>query len=69
MLILSRRCGESIVIGQGITVTVMQVRGKAVSLGIDAPKEIGVRRSELCERSREFESPSLTALQVTLGLR
>ena len=69
MLILSRRCGESIVIGNGITVTVMHMRGKAVSLGVDAPKEIRVRRSELSERSREFESPSLTAMQATLGLQ
>ena len=69
MLILSRRCGESIVIGRGITVTVMQVRGKAVSLGIDAPKQIRVRRGELSDRSREFESPGLGALQVMLGLR
>jgi carbon storage regulator len=69
MLILSRGCGESIVIGDGITVTVMHMRGKAVSLGVDAPKEIRIRRSELCERSQEFESPTLTELQVTLGLR
>jgi carbon storage regulator len=69
MLILSRRSGESIVIGKGITVTVMHVRGKAVSLGIEAPKEIGVRRGELCDLSRQIESPSLRALQATLGLR
>lgn len=69
MLVLSRRSGESIVIGKGITVTVMHVRGKAVSLGIDAPKAIEVRRSELCERSRAFESPSLRAVQVTLGVQ
>lgn len=69
MLILARRTGESIVIGSGITVTVMQVRGKAVSLGINAPREIGVRRGELCERKQPFESPSLRALQVALGLR
>ncbi|MEX2112988.1 MAG: carbon storage regulator CsrA [Pirellulales bacterium] len=69
MLVLSRRIGESIVIGSGITVTVMQVRGKSVSLGINAPKEIGVRRSELCGRSQEVESPSLRVLQTTLGLR
>ena len=69
MLILSRRSGESIVIGKGITVTVMHVRGKAVSLGIEAPKEIGVRRSELCERSRSFESPAPRTLQATLGLQ
>ena len=69
MLILSRRQGESIVIGNGITVTVMRVRGKTVNLGIDAPKEIGVRRSELCERTGEFDLPSLRVVQATLGVR
>jgi carbon storage regulator len=49
MLVLSRKRGESIVIGGGITVTVVKVQGTAVGLGIDAPKEIGVHRSELCQ--------------------
>ena len=69
MLILSRRSGESIVIGIGISITVMHVRGKAVSIGIDAPKEIGIRRGELCERSEESESPGLRATEVEVGLR
>jgi carbon storage regulator len=47
MLILQRRIGESMVIGGGITVTVMNVRGNAVSLGIEAPKQTPIRRSEL----------------------
>jgi|SoiMethySBSTD1v2_1073268.scaffolds.fasta_scaffold1846669_1 carbon storage regulator len=69
MLFLSRKCGESIVIGSGIIVTVMHVYGKTVSLGIDAPREIGIRRGELSERARELESPSVKAMQIALGLR
>ncbi|HTM55504.1 MAG TPA: carbon storage regulator [Pirellulales bacterium] len=47
MLILQRRIGESVIIGNGIIVTVMNVRGKAVTLGIQAPRQISIRRSEL----------------------
>ena len=53
MLVLSRKNGESIVIDGGITVTLIAVRGNVVQLGIEAPKEIPVRRSELCERIQE----------------
>jgi carbon storage regulator len=53
MLILSRKTGESIVIGRGITVTVKKMKGKVVQLGIDAPKEIPIHRSELQERTRQ----------------
>ena len=57
MLVLSRRIGESIVINGGITVTVIKVKGQAVQLGIDAPAEISIRRSELRELVHEFELP------------
>ena len=46
MLVLSRKLGESIVINGGVTVYVIEVRGKVVRLGIDAPKAIPIRRSE-----------------------
>lgn len=59
MLVLSRKNGESIVIGGGITVTVVRVKGNAVQIGIDAPKEIPVRRSELCSLVPEIELPLL----------
>jgi carbon storage regulator len=55
MLVLSRRNGESVVIGGGITVTVLRVKGNVVQLGIDAPKEVGIHRSELRNRGRELE--------------
>lgn len=55
MLVLSRRNGESVVLGGGITVTVLRVKGNVVQLGIDAPKEVAIRRSELRNRGRELE--------------
>ena len=59
MLVLSRRNGESIVIGGGITVKVLRVKGNVVQLGIDAPKEIPIQRSELRTLGREIELPML----------
>jgi carbon storage regulator len=47
MLVLQRRIGQSLIVNHRITVTVKGVRGKAVSIGIEAPKEVGIRRSEL----------------------
>jgi len=47
MLVLSRRNGESIVIGTEITVTVVEIRGGQIRLGIEAPKKIPVRREEV----------------------
>jgi carbon storage regulator len=50
MLILTRRVGESIIIGNDICVTVFGVKGVQVRLGIDAPKSIPVHREEVFER-------------------
>lgn len=50
MLVLSRKLGESLVIGDNITVRVIQVRGDTVRLGIDAPREVPVHRGEVYER-------------------
>ena len=55
MLVLSRKHGESIVIDGAIKVEVIEVTGKVVRLGIEAPKEIPVHRSELYERIQENE--------------
>lgn len=52
MLILTRRRGESIRIGQDITVTVLGTQGNQVHIGIDAPRHIIVDRAELSERKR-----------------
>jgi carbon storage regulator len=50
MLVLSRRIGEAIVIGNDIRVTVLRVRGNQVKLGICGPKEVPVYRNEVAER-------------------
>ena len=47
MLVLTRKPGERIVIGEDITVTVLEVQGNRIRLGIEAPKEIPVMREEL----------------------
>jgi carbon storage regulator len=62
MLVLSRRAGESIVMSDDITVTVLEVRGDVVRIGIDAPRSVKVHRAELLaqleESNRNAASPS-----------
>lgn len=66
MLVLSRRPGESVVLGDDITVTVLEVRGDVVRIGIDAPRSVQVHRSELLIQleasNREAASPSEDAV-------
>jgi carbon storage regulator len=50
MLILTRRVGESVMIGDKITVTVLEVKGNQVRLGVGAPKEVTVHREEVYRR-------------------
>jgi carbon storage regulator len=50
MLVLTRRIGETVTIGNDITLTVLSVRGNQVRVGIGAPKEVEVHREEIYER-------------------
>ncbi|HEX3869202.1 MAG TPA: carbon storage regulator, partial [Pirellulales bacterium] len=52
MLVLSRRCGEEIVIGQHVIVRVLGVNGSAVRLGFEAPPEVRIKRREIYDRER-----------------
>jgi carbon storage regulator len=54
MLVLSRRAGETVIIDGGIRVTVVAVQGNKVRLGIEAPPDVTVDRSEVHERRLEF---------------
>jgi carbon storage regulator len=53
MLVLSRRFNESIVIDGGIRITVVEIRGHQIRLGIEAPKEVGVMREEVLAAASE----------------
>ena len=57
MLVLSRKLMEQIQIGENITVTVVHVKGKVVKLGIDAPRDIRIMRTELLSDGKEASAP------------
>ncbi len=53
MLILTRRVGESLMIGDEVTVTVLGVKGNQVRIGVNAPKDVSVHREEIYERIKQ----------------
>mgnify|MGYP006000387125 FL=1 len=60
MLILTRRIGEAVVIGDDVKLTVLGVRGNQVRLGIDAPKDVSVHREEIYNRiAQEHEDDNI----------
>lgn len=58
MLILTRRVGETLMIGDEVTVTVLGVKGNQVRIGVNAPKDVSVHREEIYERIKKEQSES-----------
>jgi carbon storage regulator len=67
MLILTRRVGETVMIGNDVTVTILGVKGNQVRVGVNAPRDVAVHREEIFERIKREEqdgggaSPRTTA--------
>ena len=58
MLILTRRVGETLMIGDEVTVTVLGVKGNQVRIGVNAPKEVAVHREEIAKKIAEEKNKS-----------
>ena len=63
MLVLSRKLGEKIIIGDDITLQVVAISGNKIRLGIVAPPHVEILREELCQADRSFAIPEHTSFR------
>ena len=67
MLILTRRVGETLMVGDDVTVTVLGVKGNQVRIGVNAPKEVSVHREEIYMRIQAEKNGNTGAAQASPG--
>ena len=69
MLILTRKSGERIAIGDDIVITFLEIKGSQVKVGIEAPRNVTIHRQEVYERVREenMEAAAMTAEELSLA--
>ena len=63
MLILTRRVGETLVIGDDVTVTVLGIKGNQVRIGVNAPKDVSVHREEIYDRIQREKGGAAAAVK------
>ena len=67
MLILTRRVGEALMIGDNVTVTVLGIKGNQVRIGVNAPKSVSVHRDEIFERIKNERETNDSMSNVAAG--
>jgi carbon storage regulator len=70
MLILTRRVGETLMIGEHVSVTVLGVKGNQVRIGVNAPREVAVHREEIFDRiHRQQDDESIGGVPQSTSAR